>query len=56
VAGFGIALQGMIQYSPYPLVQLTLNGTADIVFAPSQVSITFEASLSALHRRLHPGE
>ena len=46
-AGFGISLNGEIVYSPFPLVQLTLTGEADIIFAPSKVTLTFDATLSA---------
>jgi hypothetical protein len=45
--GFGFKLTGLIAYSYVPGVTLTFTGGATIIFASTQMSIVFNASLSA---------
>ncbi|MDB5294675.1 MAG: hypothetical protein JWO31_658, partial [Phycisphaerales bacterium] len=45
--GFGIRLDGLIEYSPVPLATLTLKGQVMISFGSDKFRLDFNASLSA---------
>ena len=47
IAGFGIKADAVVEYSPIPgLVTLTLTGEVEVVFSPSRITVSFDATLS----------
>ncbi len=47
VTGFGINLNGEVVYYPIEEASITLTGGATLIFTPTQMSVTFDATLSA---------